>query len=106
MLRIGACNIDIPAGARHHAVEDQYTLPIDVDVHTRAPRLVRLALVALGATGCGTLDALRNPLPTPDIPDDFPQTIGLTRAVSPLRIAGMTGMLLRAKRQVRAKLAA
>ena len=47
---------------------------------------------------------------TPDevlgIPDDFPQTIGLTRAVSPLRIAGMTGMLLRAKRQVRAKLAA
>ncbi|MGP3536658.1 SufE family protein [Microbacterium sp. RD1] len=37
------------------------------------------------------------------IPDDFPQSIGLTRAVSPLRIAGMTGMLLRAKRQVRAK---
>jgi cysteine desulfuration protein SufE len=38
------------------------------------------------------------------VPDDFPQSIGLTRAVSPLRIAGMTGMLLRAKRQVRAKL--
>ena len=38
------------------------------------------------------------------IPDDFPQSIGLTRAVSPLRIAGMTGMLLRAKRQVTAKL--
>lgn len=37
------------------------------------------------------------------IPDDFPQSIGLTRAVSPLRIAGMTGMLLRAKRQVRQK---
>ena len=37
------------------------------------------------------------------VPDDFPQTIGLTRAVSPLRIAGMTGMLLRAKRQVREK---
>ncbi|MFC5337281.1 SufE family protein [Leucobacter denitrificans] len=40
------------------------------------------------------------------IPDDFPQTIGLTQAVSPLRIAGMTGMLLRAKRQVRAIVAA
>lgn len=40
------------------------------------------------------------------VPDDFPQSIGLTRAVSPLRIAGMTGMLLRAKRQVRAKIAA
>ena len=37
------------------------------------------------------------------IPDDYPQSIGLTRAVSPLRIAGMTGMLLRAKRQVRDK---
>ncbi|MBZ4486346.1 SufE family protein [Microbacterium sp. cx-55] len=38
------------------------------------------------------------------VPDDYPQSIGLTRAVSPLRIAGMTGMLLRAKRQVRAKI--
>jgi len=37
------------------------------------------------------------------IPDDFPQSIGLTRAVSPLRISGMTGMLMRAKRQVVAK---
>ncbi len=44
---------------------------------------------------------------TPDevlaIPDDYPQTIGLTRAVSPLRIGGMTGMLLRAKKQVTQK---
>lgn len=39
------------------------------------------------------------------VPEDYPQSIGLTRAVSPLRIAGMTGMLLRAKRQVREKLA-
>jgi cysteine desulfuration protein SufE len=37
------------------------------------------------------------------VPDDYPQSIGLTRAVSPLRIAGMTGMLRRAKRQVREK---
>ncbi|MFG6445638.1 SufE family protein [Microbacterium sp. P07] len=37
------------------------------------------------------------------VPDDYPQSIGLMRAVSPLRIAGMTGMLMRAKRQVRAK---
>lgn len=34
------------------------------------------------------------------IPDDYPQSIGLTRAVSPLRIAGMTGMLMRVKRQI------
>ena len=37
------------------------------------------------------------------IPADYPQSIGLTRAVSPLRIAGMTGMLMRAKKQVRQK---
>lgn len=37
------------------------------------------------------------------VPNDFPQSIGLTRAVSPLRIGGMTGMLMRAKRQVQAK---
>jgi cysteine desulfuration protein SufE len=37
------------------------------------------------------------------IPDDYPQSIGLTRAVSPLRIGGMTGMLMRAKKQVRQK---
>jgi len=40
------------------------------------------------------------------VPADYPQSIGLTRAVSPLRIAGMTGMLMRAKRQVQAKRAA
>ncbi len=37
------------------------------------------------------------------IPDDYPQSIGLTRAVSPLRISGMTGMLMRVKRQVHLK---
>jgi cysteine desulfuration protein SufE len=39
------------------------------------------------------------------VPSDFPQSIGLTRVVSPLRISGMTGMLMRVKRQVQAKLA-
>lgn len=44
---------------------------------------------------------------TPDevlaIPSDYPQSIGLTKAVSPLRIGGMTGMLMRAKNQVAQK---
>ena len=41
-----------------------------------------------------------------DVPDDYPLTLGLTEAVSPLRIRGMTAMLARIKRQVREKIAA
>jgi cysteine desulfuration protein SufE len=40
------------------------------------------------------------------VPDDYPSMIGLTEAVSPLRIRGMTAMLARTKRQIRARLAA
>jgi cysteine desulfuration protein SufE len=40
------------------------------------------------------------------VPDDYPNTIGLTEAVSPLRIRGMTALLGRTKRQVREKLLA
>jgi cysteine desulfuration protein SufE len=40
-----------------------------------------------------------------EVADDFPSMLGLTAAVSPLRIRGMTAMLARIKRQVRAKLA-
>ncbi|WP_233149650.1 SufE family protein [Kineosporia sp. A_224] len=39
------------------------------------------------------------------VPDDVPDRLGLTRAVSPLRLRGMTGMLMRIKRQVREKTA-
>jgi cysteine desulfuration protein SufE len=37
------------------------------------------------------------------VPDDVPQRLGLTKAVSPLRLTGMAGMLFRIKRQVREK---
>jgi cysteine desulfuration protein SufE len=40
------------------------------------------------------------------VPDDVPDRLGLTRAVSPLRLRGMAGMLARIKRQVREKGAA
>lgn len=40
------------------------------------------------------------------VPDDYPLTLGLTEAVSPLRIRGMSALLGRTKRQVREKTAA
>lgn len=39
------------------------------------------------------------------IPADYPQTLGLGEAVSPLRVRGMSGMLARAKRQLQERLA-
>ena len=40
-----------------------------------------------------------------DVDDDFPSRLGLSEAVSPLRMNGMRAMLRRIKRQVREKLA-
>ncbi|MGR0219297.1 SufE family protein [Agromyces sp. ZXT2-6] len=39
------------------------------------------------------------------IPADYPQSLGLGEAVSPLRVRGMSGMLGRAKRQLQERLA-
>ncbi|MCU1545205.1 MAG: SufE family protein [Homoserinimonas sp.] len=40
------------------------------------------------------------------VPDDYPNTIGLTAAVSPLRLRGMSALLGRTKRQVKEKMSA
>ena len=40
------------------------------------------------------------------VPDDYPQSIGLTEAVSPLRLRGMSALLARTKRQLRERVAA
>jgi len=40
------------------------------------------------------------------VPDDYPSDLGLTEAVSPLRIRGMTALLGRTKRQIRDKIGA
>jgi len=80
---------------------------VDVDdddrvvMHATAPREAPTtrgfaSILVRGVTGLTADEVLA-------IPDDYPQSIGLTRAVSPLRISGMTGMLMRVKRQVRAK---
>jgi cysteine desulfuration protein SufE len=54
------------------------------------------SILAQGLTGLSVDEAL-------GVPDDYPLTLGLTRAISPLRIRGMTALLGRAKRQIRAK---
>jgi cysteine desulfuration protein SufE len=57
------------------------------------------SILAQGVEGLTVDDVL-------GIPDDYPQSLGLGEAVSPLRVRGMTGMLARAKRQLRDHLAA
>lgn len=56
------------------------------------------SILAQGLSGLSPAEVLA-------VPDDFPQTLGLTQAVSPLRIRGMTGMLARTKRQIRLRTA-
>lgn len=75
-----------------------------VHVHATAPKEAPTtrgfaSILVQGLSGLTTDEVLATP-------DDYPQTIGLNEAVSPLRIRGMSGMLGRTKRQVRAKAAA
>ena len=56
----------------------------------------------------GILSEVLHKQPVADVlslSDDFPDQIGLTEAVSPLRIRGMRAMIYRIKRQVREKVA-
>jgi cysteine desulfuration protein SufE len=57
------------------------------------------SILAQGLTGLSVDEALA-------VPDDYPLTLGLTQAISPLRIRGMSALLGRAKRQIRGKAAA
>jgi len=57
------------------------------------------SVLAAGLDGSNAADILA-------VPDDMPQQLGLTRALSPLRMRGMTAMLGRIKRQIAEQLAA
>ncbi|HWH97017.1 MAG TPA: SufE family protein [Pseudolysinimonas sp.] len=75
-----------------------------VNLHASAPREAPTtrgfaSILAQGLAGLTVREVL-------DVPDDYPLTLGLTEAVSPLRIRGMSGLLGRTKRQVREKTAA
>jgi cysteine desulfuration protein SufE len=82
---------------------------VDVDddivhLHATAPKEAPTtrgfaSILAQGLAGL-TVDEVLN------VPDDYPLTLGLTEAVSPLRIRGMSALLGRTKRQVREKTAA
>lgn len=70
-----------------------------VHVHAKAPAEAPTtrgfaSVLAHGLDGLTLEEALATP-------DDFPDTLGLTAAVSPLRLRGMSGMLARIKRQLR-----
>jgi cysteine desulfuration protein SufE len=81
-------------------VDDEGVVAMHATAPPEAPTTRGFAsILAQGITGLSVEEVLA-------IPADFPQSIGLTRVVSPLRISGMTGMLMRAKRQVQAKRAA
>ncbi|MDY7544093.1 SufE family protein [Cryobacterium breve] len=104
---------ELPSRYRDHpdllerVVECQSPVFIFVDVddqdavhlHATAPRESPTtrgfaSILAQGLDGLSVAEVL-------DVPDDYPQTIGLTQAVSPLRIRGMSAMLARTKRRLR-----
>jgi len=75
-----------------------------VTMHAKAPAEAPTTrgfagILVRALTGLPAAEALQ-------VPDEFPQSLGLTQSVSPLRIAGMSGMLRRAKRQIAAQSAA
>ncbi|UBQ03950.1 SufE family protein [Curtobacterium sp. TXMA1] len=74
-----------------------------VRMHATAPREAPTtrgfaSILAQGLSGLTATEVLA-------VPVDYPLTLGLTEAVSPLRIRGMVGMLGRVQRQVRAAVA-
>ncbi|HET8926410.1 MAG TPA: SufE family protein [Microbacterium sp.] len=78
-------------------VADDDTVAMHATAPAEAPTTRGFASILVqGISGLSADEALA-------IPDDYPQSIGLTRAVSPLRISGMTGMLVRVKRQIHLK---
>src|SRR6478752_9120027 len=68
-----------------------------VSMHATAPREAPTtrgfaSILAQGLTGLTADEVLA-------VPDEYPQSLGLTQAVSPLRLRGMSALLGRAKRQ-------
>jgi cysteine desulfuration protein SufE len=81
-------------------VDDREIVHLFVTAPKEAPTTRGFASILVqGLEGLSVAEVL-------EVPDDFPQDLGLTEAVSPLRVRGMTALLGRAKRQIREKTAA
>ncbi|WP_026552156.1 SufE family protein [Arthrobacter sp. H20] len=91
-------------------VECQTPLFLSVEIDDSAERIVSLYFSAPPEAPttrgfAGVLQEGLDGLPSAEIlavPDDVPDRLGLTRAITPLRMRGMTAMLGRIKRTVRA----
>lgn len=81
-------------------VDDQHLVRLHATAPKEAPTTRGFASILVQGLSGLTVEEVF------DVPDDFPNTIGLTEAVSLLRIRGMTAMLARAKRQLRERNAA
>lgn len=78
--------------------DDAHTVGVFITAPREAPTTRGFAGVLVeGLHGLGATEVLA-------VPEDFPSTLGLTRAVSPLRLRGMTALLGRIKRRVAAAL--
>lgn len=81
-------------------VDDDAVVTIVATAPREAPTTRGFAsIIAQGLSGLSAADVVA-------VSDDFPQTLGLGEAISPLRLRGMTALLARVKRQVREKTAA
>ena len=81
-------------------VDDDRHVHLFFDAPPEAPTTRGFAgILHEGLDGAGADDVLA-------VPDDFYVGLGLSDAVSPLRLRGMAAMLSRIKRQVRARVAA
>lgn len=106
----------LPAHLQEHpelleqVVECQTPLFLKVEIDDTPERIVHLYFSAPPEAPttrgfAGVLHEGLDGLPSAEIlavPDDVPDRLGLTRAITPLRMRGMTAMLGRIKRTVRA----
>lgn len=107
---------ELPQHLRDHpelleqVVECQTPLFLNVDIDDSPEKIVHLFFSAPAEAPttrgfAGVLLEGLDGLPSAEIlavPDDVPDRLGLTRAITPLRMRGMTAMLGRIKRTVRA----